>query len=345
MKCVSSFYRRGGMQMEQDAGWGIFLSDDRRYADFINGCVYGGRQVVKEEHIQETDTKITLRERVSGRKRYFVKFRDIVRKVICGVNFAVIGVESQETKDYAYPIRNMIYDAGEYEKQLRKIRKAVRTKKGSLSPGEYLYGFRKEDRIKPAVTFLLYAGKEPWEKPEDLWDMLDFTDIPDSLREKVQNYRINLIDIRRLQDTSVFQTDIREVFDFIRCSENKNELKELVENNRYFRHMEEDAFDVATGYASASELKMAKEKYLEQGGINMCTAIQEMMADSRAEGFNLGISQGISQGINQGKRQIIRNMLARGMSDEDIMALAECAQEEVDKVRQGRENILSNQIL
>jgi predicted transposase/invertase (TIGR01784 family) len=148
-----------------------------------------------------------------------------------------------------------------------------------------------------------------------------------------------------LQDTSVFQTDIREVFDFIRCSENKNELKELVENNRYFRHMEEDAFDVATGYASASELKMAKEKYLEQGGINMCTAIQEMMADSRAEGFNLGISQGISQGINQGKRQIIRNMLARGMSDEDIMALAECAQEEVDKVRQGRENILSNQIL
>jgi hypothetical protein len=33
------------------------------------------------------------------------------------------------------------------------------------------------------------------------------------------------------------------------------------------------------------------------------------------------------------------------MSDEDIMALAECSLEEVDKVRQGRENIPSNQIL
>jgi hypothetical protein len=338
-----SFYKRGGMQMEQDAGWSIFLSDDRRYADFINGCVYGGRQIVQEEHIQEMDTKLSLRERVSGRKRYLVKFRDIVRKVIFGMNFAIIGVESQENKDYAFPVRNMIYDAGEYEKQLRKIRKAVRAKKGKLSPGEYLYGFRKEDRMKPAVTFLLYAGKEPWENPEDLWDMLDFTDIPDSLREKVQNYRINLIDIRRLPDTSVFQTDIREVFDFIRCSENKNELKELVENNRYFRHMDEEAFDVAVGYASAPELKVAKEKYADKGGINMCTAIQEMMADSREEGrmegFNLGISQGISQGRADGIRdnrcQIIRNMLSRGMSDEDIMALAECSREEVDKVRQG----------
>jgi hypothetical protein len=133
----------------------------------------------------------------------------------------------------------------------------------------------------------------------------------------------------------VFQTDIREVFDFIRCSENKNELKELVENNRYFRHMDEEAFDVAVGYASAPELKVAKEKYADKGGINMCTAIQEMMADSREEGFNLGISQGRADGIRDNRCQIIRNMLSRGMSDEDIMALAECSREEVDKVRQG----------
>jgi hypothetical protein len=139
--------------------------------------------------------------------------------------------------------------------------------------------------MKPAVTFLLYAGKEPWENPE--------------------------------------------VFDFIRCSENKNELKELVENNRYFRHMDEEAFDVAVGYASASELKVAKEKYADKGGINMCTAIQEMMADSRAEGR----LEGRAEGIQDKQRQIIRNMLSRGMSDEDIMALAECSREEVDKVR------------
>jgi hypothetical protein len=40
-----------------------------------------------------------------------------------------------------------------------------------------------------------------------------------------------------------------------------------------------------------------------------------------------------AEGIQDKQRQIIRNMLSRGMSDEDIMALAECSREEVDKVR------------
>jgi hypothetical protein len=28
------------------------------------------------------------------------------------------------------------------------------------------------------------AGKEPWEKPKDLWDMLDFTDVSEQLMDE-----------------------------------------------------------------------------------------------------------------------------------------------------------------
>jgi hypothetical protein len=52
--------------------------------------------------------------------------------------------------------------------------------------------------------------------------------------------------------------------------------------------MEEDAFETAVNYASAEELKIAKEKYGEGGKVNMCTAIQELMADSRNEGIDRG---------------------------------------------------------
>lgn len=70
--------------------------------------------------------------------------------------------------------------------------------------------------------------------------MLDFTDIPEQLRDMTSDYRINVIEIRKLKHTEVFRTDVRQVFDFIRCSEDKKQLQELVEREVYYQHMEED---------------------------------------------------------------------------------------------------------
>ena len=50
--------------------------------------------------------------------------------------------------------------------------------------------------------------------------------------------------------------------------------------------------------------------------------------------YEEGVEDGIEQGIEQGLSITIRNMLARGMSDEDIMAIAECGQELIEQVRE-----------
>jgi hypothetical protein len=173
--------------------------------------------------------------------------------------------------------------------------------------------------------------------------MLDFTDIPEQLMEKIQNYHVNVVDIRRLEDTGVFHTDIRDVFDFIRCSGDKKRLKELVDGREYFKHMEEDAFDIVVNYSHAGELGFAKEKYEDGGKVNMCVAIQEMLADSRNEGIEYGIEQGIEQGIVQGIEQgkiiIINNMLKAAIPDKTICEIAECTQETIDNIRKNnREN-------
>jgi predicted transposase YdaD len=69
----------------------------------------------------------------------------------------------------------------------------------------------------------------------------------------------------------------------------------------------------------------------------MCVAIQEMMKDSKAEGILEGRREGVREGQFKGEQekcqQIVRNMLLRGMSDEDIMAIAECDKEFVDTAR------------
>ena len=94
-----------------------------------------------------------------------------------------------------------------------------------------MYGFKKDSKLHPVITFMIYSGKEPWDGPRSLHDIIDFTDIPEELKGLVQNYKVNLIEIRKWKDTSVFKTDIRQVFDFIRYSKNKEQVKKLVLDN------------------------------------------------------------------------------------------------------------------
>ena len=318
--------------MEHDVGWKGYLSDDERYADVINGIACGGQQVVKKSDLQELDTQTGfsagagfIRKLSAVRTGRKAKIRDMVRKVAFGVNFAIIGIENQELIDYSIPLRNMSYDVGEYEKQASKIRKIVRKDHSGLSRGEYLYGFRKNTRLYPVVTIILYSGEESWDGPRSLHEMLNFTDIPKYLKDITQDYRINLIEIRKLKDTSVFKTDVRQVFDFIRCSEDKDALKELIEGDPSFQSMEEDAFDVMVQYTNATELVGIKDYYRKEGKVDMCRAITEWIAEER--------ETGIQEGIEEKTRTIVTNMLERGMSDADIMSLAECSQKLIDEVR------------
>ena len=186
--------------------------------------------------------------------------------------------------DYSIPLRNMSYDVDAYERQAKKIRKETRKKYNGLSAGEYLYGFKKDDKLLPAVTFILYSGSKAWEGPKTLHEILDFTDIPEGLKEMVADYQINLVEIRELEDTSVFKTDVKQVFDFIRCSNDENALKELVEADDYYKNMEEDAFDVAVQYTNATELIEAKEYYEKDGEVDMCKALTDLIESGRQEG-------------------------------------------------------------
>ena len=67
----------------------------------------------------------------------------------------------------------------------------------------------------------------------------------------------------------------------------------------------------------------AKEEY------DMCQALREWAKEERA----IGRQEGIIQGREDNIRQVIRNMLARGYSDEDICVIAECTVEKIQEIR------------
>ena len=267
------------------------------------------------------------------RKSLITKQRDMARRIIFGVNFMIAEMELQETVDYSYPLRDMGYTYGEYEQQARKIRRLVRRENKSISianssesqnqsksavktnesskagksiakisdsqkqiclrPGEYLYGFRKESRLRPSVIFLLYFGEKPWDGPTCIHDMLDFTDIPQKIKALVQNHHINLIDVRRMSNEMLeqFQTDLGKVLRVIKNAEKKDELKKLVENDPYYKEMEQDAYLLTANYIKANEL-LDYEKYEKGGKCDMCKAIKELIEDGRMEGREEGRKEG-----------------------------------------------------
>lgn len=273
--------------MEKDDRMEDFFSDNERYADLINGLGCGGKQTVKKEDLQELDRHTGIRHvslKGKRKKKKSVKIRDLIRKTAFGVNFAVIGIENQEMIDYSMPLRNMVYEVGEYEQQAAKIRRDVRRNRHGLTTGEYLYGFTKESKLYPAVTLVLYYGEKDWDGATNLHEMLDFTDIPAEIRKMVQNYEIHIISIRDLKDTSMFRTDVKQVFDFIRFSNDPEKLRELVKTDKAFQEMEEDAYELAALYSNSEELMKKKDDYLREGKVDMCRALDLLIQEGEAKG-------------------------------------------------------------
>ncbi len=207
----------------------------------------------------------------------------------------------QEEIDYALPLRVLCYDAGEYEKQAERIRKDVRSNRKGLSAGEYLYGFRKGSRLLPTVTFVLYYGEKEWDGAKDIHGLLDFTDILKKLREKIANYQIHVIEVRKLVDTGIFKTDVRQVFDFIRFSKDKGRLKDLMNNDLSYAYLEEDAYDMVALYAGEEEMFKIKEKHKKGGKVDMCQGLREWMEDER----NAGLEEGMLKGKAEGKAEVL----------------------------------------
>ena len=306
--------------MEKDTKWKTFFEDNRRYADIINGLGCGGKQLVSKDDLQEEDS-------TSGKRS-----RDTMRRAALGMKFVIVGIENQEEPDYGIPFRNMAYDVGVYGKQMREIRREVRDESApeSLMPGEYLYGFKKDSKLHPVITFVLYSGEESWDGARSLHGILDFTDVPESLRSMTPDYKINIIEIRNFDNTEVFQTDVKQVFDFIRLSGDKEALLELVESDDSYHHMDDDAFEVIVTYTNSKELgkrmeQMQQESKEKGEKMDMCKAIRDLMNDSRAEGREEGREAGRIEGI----RKMTENLLKESVSKEIIMRVTGLAAEEI----------------
>ncbi len=266
------------------------------FADILNGVIFRGEQVVKEDELIDQPTRSSYRAKGENHEQ----FRDIAKiwKQM-NIRIAFFGLENQTGIDPAMPLRILNYDAAVYRGQIRKEKK----KNQELS------------KFYPVITLVIYFGEKPWDGPRSLSDCLD---IPAGLADFVSDYQIHVVDIYRLSEEELdrFHSDFEIIAKFL------NGMRKDVNYKgpeKVITHTEEtlDLISAITGDARFTEYT----DVTEGGEHKMCTYIDQLLEKGRnqgkaegkiegkAEGMAEGMAEGIAKGIAKEKQNIISRML------------------------------------
>ena len=341
-----------------------YMRENAVFADAFNYLIYNGKKVIDPAKLKEIDpTEIAMpfddeekagkekdgedknrkaqgtewssvknepvRKKTAGRagkKTDAVqRYRDLLKFAVIKqderTSYVLLGIENQADVHYAMPVRNAIYDALQYGRQVADIAVGHRRNKKDFtgkSNGEYLSGFLKEDCIKPVITLVIHFGAEEWDGPLSLHEMMSVSDI--EILSFVENYRIHLIDPAKLTEEQLnkFSTSMRDVIGYIKYSKNKNKLLEFLRADTH-RSIEMNAVRVIKTITN-TPIEVSEE----EEGIEMCKAIEDLIAESeargRAEGEVRGEARGRAEGETRGEAKgMIEICLDMSFSKEDIL--------------------------
>lgn len=220
----------------KDQGLQEYLRDNERFADFVNGTLFGGKQIIEASYLKEVQRKkrVSCQLQTIGSNTHKIKSsdengikfiylereRDFLRlhdKPGCKV---LLACEVESRANYEMPVRCFTYDGVEYTDQL-KFRKRKR-KRGK---------HRKRRPLVPVFHQVLYLGEERWQSKKKLQEMMEIPEAVGEFSSLLPEYDICMADIHE-QNPQLFHTEWRDIFSLMSHSRKKAELKKYIEDNK-----------------------------------------------------------------------------------------------------------------
>jgi hypothetical protein len=304
-----------------------YMSDNERFADVFNYFIYDGRQMINAKKLHEMDTTIlSLPYGKTGSSAAMQRYRDVIKSMTAMYDdraaYLLLGIENQTAVHYAMPVRNLLYDAAQYAKQVETV---VASHKRNRKLGteeqpsreEFLSGFYKEDRLLPVITLVVYWSPDEWDGPRSIHEMLATQD--EEILSRVPDYKINLVSPWQMEDADFgkFRTSLAEAFQYIKYSTDKGSLYRVLQSNQKFHALDRRTAELINE-VTGSKMKFENEK--EEA--NVCKAIEDMKREA----------------VEEGKNKCIEQMLLKGRTPE---AIADFCGYDIEEVRKVAENMLS----
>ena len=332
---------------KKDAVSKHYMSKNEIFADAVNFYFFDGREKVKPEDLENGDAEeLELlygkhaavhavveqeKNREKGKRKHkrrdsdlisVQRYRDILKRCVIReygrTVYVIYGIEAQSEIHYAMPVKSMLYDALNYAAQVSEIADG-HAKDGNRgkSAGEFLSGFHRTDRLRPVRTLVIYFGSAAWNGPRTLKEMLCLPEGEDF--SSLNDYRLDLLVPGEIEDFSKFHTELGAVLEVLKVMEDREAMAELMrEKSNVYERLPRDAAELLRIFA-----KIDMEIEEDEEEINMCRAIDEMMAEAREEGREAGMRLGEEMGRKAGIR------------------LGEKTGREIGR-KEGRENLITN---
>ena len=191
-----------------------YMKENTVFADAFNFLLYNGENVILPQTLRELDTAevvipFTVDDKGKKQAQAVQKYRDILKMTTVMTDdktaYVLFGVEAQTDIHYAMPVRNVIYDALQYGRQVTEISKRNRKNSGQTM----------------AVT-----------------DKGLLQHIPDYRIKLIDPAGIDSDEMDK------FHTSLREVLSYIKYSKDADKLAEYINHNQRMEHLEVGAAQV-----------------------------------------------------------------------------------------------------
>ena len=308
-----------------------FLEKKVRYADFFNGNLFQGKQIILPEELEvikgESDILVEDKE---GNVKEARRYRDLVMRWKKAIYLVILACETQSEVHYAMPIKKMQYDSLSYVDQMKRIWEThqMNGKEEKLSSAEYLSRFKKDDKLIPVITVVFYYGTKEWDGSVDLYSMFPDNELlgKEIVQKYIPNYWINLVDAGNVQDIECFQTDLKEIFGMMKCRKDEQALIDYMHANEvYFRHVDNETYR-AIGELLQSKQILDKEVSKEEleGGRDMCKALDDL--------YQHGVGDGMKLGENKKLIEQVEKKLKKGHIVSEIAEMLEESESTIEKI-------------
>ncbi len=233
------------------------------------------------------------------------------------------GLEIETESDYSMPERIMVYDASEYEEQIKEIHNKNLESKSYKTYREKKSRMTQKDFLIPIITSVLYLGTNHWKGRRTLSQMFSNKKQAEQLLgNRYPEYDFPLLEAD-YQNPEIYRTDLKEFFQAMQCRLDKNRLRALF-NTEAFQNLSPD-----TEWAIAIHLNISRlVKKMEKEEVGMCKAFQDLMEEERREGKKEGRREGKKEGRKEEKIQTIRRMVQEGLDEGIINRVTKCTKEE-----------------
>lgn len=287
-----------------------FWRSNERFADLFNAVMFQGEEVLRPEELQEMDTDVSGIIQLKDQAESLVRIRDVVKKMAFGVEFVVFGIESQQNIHYAMPLRAMLYDGMGYLKEYQEITRSHKAEKAVMSKEEFLSGMKKENRLHPILTIVIYYSEEPWDGPLCLKDMM--VEMPEEIRKIFSDYKMNLVQVQDSGQYIFHNEDVRLVFELSRefFQGDLEKIKEKYKN----QDIKQELLMVIGKIIDSSELMNWKQEGKVE---NVCTAVKKW----EKEWYENGLEHGHAEGRKTGITDMVSAMQKYGIARNQILQM------------------------